>query len=72
MDALIFIAGDEKFFAANGLNVHLKEYGSGLAATDAMLKGEVDMDTASEFVLVGKALKKRKNPKYRNDCHSSE
>ena len=59
-DALIHVADDRKFFAANGLDVHLRQYDSGAAAADAMLKKEVDMATATEFVIVGKALKKEK------------
>ena len=55
-DTLIFIADEEKYFTANGLNITLKTYDSGLAATNAMLAGEADLAYATEFVIVGKAL----------------
>jgi NitT/TauT family transport system substrate-binding protein len=59
-DALIDIAVVKGFFATNGLDVRLHPYPSGLAATDAMLKGDADMATAAEFVIAGKALKREK------------
>ncbi len=55
-EGLIYIAEDQQFFAANGLNVSIKNYISGLAAVDGLLKGEVDIATAADFVIVGKAL----------------
>jgi len=58
VNSLIYIAEDQKLFAANGLNVTIKEYASGLAATNGMMNGEVDIATAAEFVIVGKALAK--------------
>jgi NitT/TauT family transport system substrate-binding protein len=59
-DALIYVADRQRFFAAKGLDVRLRPYDTGLATTDAMLKNEVDMATAAEFVIVGKVLKKEK------------
>jgi len=59
-DTLIFIADEQKYFTDNGLKVNLKTYDNGLAATDAMLKGEVDLAYATEFVIVGKTLQKEK------------
>ncbi|MBI5035374.1 MAG: NrtA/SsuA/CpmA family ABC transporter substrate-binding protein [Chloroflexi bacterium] len=56
VNALIYIAAEQNYFAQNGLNVTLKEYPSGLAAVNGMLKNEVDLATAAEFVLVGKAF----------------
>jgi NitT/TauT family transport system substrate-binding protein len=56
VNALLFLADKEGFFAANGLQVTFLEYASGLNAVDAMLNDEVDIVTASEFVVVGKAF----------------
>lgn len=57
-DTLIFTADEQRYFTANGLNVTLKTYASGLAATDAMLQGEADLAYATEFVVAGEALEK--------------
>jgi NitT/TauT family transport system substrate-binding protein len=54
--SLIYIANDEKYFSANGLDVTLKNYPSGASAVQGTLKGEVDISTASEFVIVSNAL----------------
>jgi len=58
-DTLIYIAYEQNFFVVNGLNVIIKDYGSGSTAVDGMLKGEVDIATASEFVIVQKAFKQQ-------------
>ncbi len=55
-NSLIYIANDQKYFSANGLDVTLKNYTSGAAATRAMLNGEVDIATASEFVVANNAM----------------
>ena len=55
-NSLIYIANDQKFFNANGLNITLKNYVSGAAAAKGMLNGEVDVATASEFVIASNAL----------------
>ncbi len=55
-DTLIFIADEQKYFTANGLNVTLRTYDSGLAATNVMMERAVDLAYATEFVVVGKAL----------------
>jgi len=56
VNSLIFIAVDQNYFAANGLEIAIKDYASGLAAVNGMLNNEVDTATAAEFVTVGKAL----------------
>lgn len=56
-DSLIYIANDEQYFSANGLKITLKNYPSGASAVAGMLKGEVDVSTASEFVVVNNAMK---------------
>jgi len=58
VNSLIYIAADRDYFSSNGLSVTIKDYASGLAAVNGMLRGEVDIATASEFVIVGKALAK--------------
>jgi ABC-type nitrate/sulfonate/bicarbonate transport system substrate-binding protein len=58
--ALIFIADDQQFFKANGLEVTIKDYETGLATTSALKKGEVDIAACAEFIIVGKAFQKEK------------
>ena len=38
-DTLIYIAMDQQYFAANGLNVSIESYPNGLAAAQGMLNG---------------------------------
>lgn len=54
--ALEWIAKDKGFFDKVGLNVDIRGYVSGKAATDAMMAGQVDVTTASEFVFVSLSL----------------
>ncbi|MCL4301218.1 MAG: NrtA/SsuA/CpmA family ABC transporter substrate-binding protein [Anaerolineae bacterium] len=56
VNSLIYIAASQNYFAANGLNVTIKDYSSGLTAVNGLLSGEVDLATSSEFVIVGQAL----------------
>jgi NitT/TauT family transport system substrate-binding protein len=58
--ALIYIADDQNFFKKNGLDVTIKNYETGLATTDALNKGEVDVAACAEFIIVGKAFRKEK------------
>jgi len=58
VNSLIYIAENRGYFTENGLNVTIKEYASGKAAVDGMLRNEVDVATAAESVVVGQALKK--------------
>ncbi|MDD3135426.1 MAG: ABC transporter substrate-binding protein [Methanoregula sp.] len=53
---LIWIAEDQGYFAANGLNVTIRSYDAGLYAVNALIAGDVDIATASEFVFVKKIL----------------
>ncbi len=46
---LIYIAQDQHFFAANGLSVNIKDYNTGAATTDALLKGDMDISWVAEF-----------------------
>ncbi len=60
LNTLIYIADDQNFFAANGLNITLKYYDSGRPAVNAMLEQDVDMATAAEFVIVAEAYEGEK------------
>jgi ABC-type nitrate/sulfonate/bicarbonate transport system substrate-binding protein len=55
-NSLIYIAKDQQYFLANGLNVTLKNYPSGATAVQGMLAGEVNVATGSEFVLANNIL----------------
>ncbi|MBI5583363.1 MAG: NrtA/SsuA/CpmA family ABC transporter substrate-binding protein [Deltaproteobacteria bacterium] len=57
-NALIYIADEQKFFKANGLEVAIKNYETGLAATTAVTQGAVDIAACAEFISVGKAFQK--------------
>ncbi len=57
-NTLLYLAEERGFFAANGLNVVFKDYGSGVEATNALLKGAVNLATCAEFVIVGKVFAK--------------
>ena len=56
---LIYIAEKEHFFSKNGLAVKIRDYDTGVAAVDGVLKGEVDMAGPTEFVVVEKILQKQ-------------
>lgn len=56
VDTLVYIALDQGFFASNNLNLKVRNYPSGLAAVNGMLNNEVDIATAADFVLTGKAM----------------
>ncbi len=58
VSALIYIADDEGFFAANGLNVTIKNYVTSLAAIDDMKKEKVDISATTEFTVAAEAFKK--------------
>lgn len=54
--SLVYIAKDQKYFSANGLEITFRNYSSGAAAARGMLSGEVDISTASEFVVANNAM----------------
>jgi NitT/TauT family transport system substrate-binding protein len=56
VNSLIIIADDQDFFTANGINVTIRNYPSGAAAMEGLTSGESNIATATEFVLVGKAI----------------
>jgi ABC-type nitrate/sulfonate/bicarbonate transport system substrate-binding protein len=53
---LIYVAQYQKYFAANGLNVSIIQYDSGLSIANSLLKGELDIGASSEFVFAGKIM----------------
>jgi len=50
--ALVYVAENQGFFEKNGLDVTIKDYASGKAAADALIKGEADISTSADFVFV--------------------
>jgi ABC-type nitrate/sulfonate/bicarbonate transport system substrate-binding protein len=56
--ALFFVAEDQHYFAANGIDFSEKTYDTGLASANGMLQGEVDIGSAAEFAIVGKLFNK--------------
>lgn len=56
--ALVYIAENQGYFKDNGLKVNIKDYEAGKLATDALLAGEADIATASEFVFVTHSFNK--------------
>ena len=59
LNALIYVADEQKFFTNNGVRVVFKDYDTGVAAVDGLLKGEADIALTTEFVIVGKLLQKQ-------------
>ena len=57
---LVYIAEDQHFFAADGLSVNIKDYNTGTATTEALLKGDVDIAWVAEFPFVHRAFAKEK------------
>jgi NitT/TauT family transport system substrate-binding protein len=72
-NALIYIAGDQRLFARNGLNIAIKDYDSGVTAVNGMLKGEVGIAETAEFPFVRAVFQKEQicliacNDKFEND-----
>ena len=55
--ALIYVADNQHYFGANGLNIVFKNYTSGGTAMAGVLNGEVDIAVVSEYALVNTAFK---------------
>ncbi|KPQ41504.1 MAG: hypothetical protein MPEBLZ_03943 [Candidatus Methanoperedens nitroreducens] len=47
--ALIYVAQDQQFFLANGLNVNIKDYDTGAASLDALLKDDTTLSWAGRI-----------------------
>jgi len=54
--ALLYVADKQGFFMENGLKVTFRDYDTGLAMNNALLKGEVDIAAGSEYPLVRMAF----------------
>lgn len=59
LNAMVYIAEDQKFFARNGLRVTLKSYDSGATAAAGMLNAEADIALAAEFPIVRQVFNKK-------------
>jgi ABC-type nitrate/sulfonate/bicarbonate transport system substrate-binding protein len=59
LNTLIYVADEQGFFTNNGVRVVFKDYDTGVAAVEGLLKGEVDIALTTEFVIVGKSLQKQ-------------
>jgi NitT/TauT family transport system substrate-binding protein len=53
---LVYLAEALEHYRQNNLNVIIKDYESGKQATDAMLAGQADVSTATDFVFVSNSL----------------
>ncbi len=54
--ALVYVAEDQGYFEENGLEVTIKDYGSGKAAADALIDGKADISTSAGFVFVSNSF----------------
>ncbi|MBB6342947.1 NitT/TauT family transport system substrate-binding protein [Pseudomonas fluvialis] len=54
----IFVAADQGYFRAEGLDVQLREVSGGHRALEAVLAGQADVGTASDSVLMFNSLKR--------------
>ena len=59
LNAVVYVAEDQKLFARNGLQVIFKDYNSGAAAAAGMLNGEADIALAAEFPIVRQVFNKK-------------
>jgi NitT/TauT family transport system substrate-binding protein len=55
----IYLAKELGFFASEGLDITIHEYGSGKLATDAMLRGEVNISTVADMPIVFNSFKEQ-------------
>ncbi len=59
LNALAYVAEDQKFFTDNGLEFVFKDYDSGATAAVGMLNGEADIAFAAEFPVVRQVFNKK-------------
>ncbi len=59
LNAMVYVAEDQKFFTHNGLQVTLKDYDSGAAAAAGMLNAEADIALAAEFPIVRQVFNRK-------------
>lgn len=55
---LMWIADAKGYFAEQGVDVELVRYSSGVSASDALLRGEIDLANSSEFAFVSRAMER--------------
>ncbi len=53
---LVYIAENQGYFKENGLDVTIKDYGAGKLTIDALLAGQADISTATEFAFVSNSF----------------
>ena len=54
---LIYVAQERGIFRKNGIDASIKEYETGLLSVQDLIAGNLDMATASEFVIASKSFK---------------
>ncbi len=59
LNTLIYIADDQGFFNNNAVKIEFRDYETGVAAVDGLLRGEADIALTTEFVIVGNLFQKR-------------
>lgn len=64
--SLVYIAQERGFFTANGVEIINKYYGTGTAAMEALLKGELDIAGMSEIPFISKVFEKQGVSVYAN------
>ncbi len=57
--SLVYIAENMGFFKNHGLDVSIRDYEAGVFAANGLVAGEVEVATASEFVLISQIFQKR-------------
>lgn len=55
----VYIAQKRGYFAEEGLDIIMKEYGSGKRATESLFAGEVDISTVADMPVVFNSFKRR-------------
>jgi len=59
LSTAVYIAQKQGFFSDEGLDVTVKEYGSGKKATQALFAGEIDISTVSDMPVVLNSFKRQ-------------
>ena len=55
--ALIYVAQNQQYFIANGINLTLRDYISGVTAIDGLLNGKADVVLTSDYILAVTAFR---------------
>jgi len=59
LNAMVYVAEDQKSFAHNGLRVTFRDYDSGASSAAGMLNGETEVALAAEFPIVRQVFNKK-------------